>query len=117
METFLKEQLNRSVDSFYPPRIQPVPLDERIISELDCLLIHTTSQRVVCSVAPKAVSEAAPKATAGQFTTVQALYIQTVTGQWNWQVDKSNSPACARNLVRLLEQVCDRALEEREVRP
>jgi len=105
METFLKEQLNLSVDSSYPPRIQPVPLDERIIPELDCRLIHTTSQRAVCSAAPKAI--------AGQFTTVQARYIQTVTGQWNWQVDKSNSPACAKNLVRLPEQLCGRTSGER----
>jgi hypothetical protein len=114
METFLKEQRS-SRTCLYPLEIQAIPLNERIIPELDCLFIHKTSQRAVCSAAPKAVSEAAPKATAGQFTTVQALYIQTITGQWNWQVDKSNSPACPKNLVRLPEQLCGRASEEKEV--
>jgi len=106
METFLKEQRS-SRTCLYPLEIQAIPLNERIIPELDCLFIHKTSQRAVCSAVPKAI--------AGQFTTVQALYIQTVTGQWNWQVDKSNSPACARNLVRLPEQLCGRTSGERGV--
>ena len=108
METFLKEQRS-SRTCLYPLEIQAIPLNERIIPELDCLFIHTTSQRMVCFAAPKAI--------AGQFTAVEARYIQSLTKRLNWQVDKDNSPACAKNLVRLLEQVCDRALEEREVRP
>ena len=107
METFLKEQRS-SRTCLYPLEIQAIPLNERIIPELDCLFIHKTSQRAVCSAAPKAI--------AGQFTAVEARYIQSLTKRWNWQVDKSNSPACAKNLVRLPEQVSDHTSEEKEVR-
>lgn len=85
--------------SHQPLTIQPIPPDERLLPKLECRLTNPdTGLRVP-----------------GQFTQAEATLIQTVTRNWDWQVDKNNKPACAARLLAYLEQLCHSRPDRQEV--
>jgi hypothetical protein len=78
-------------DLSYPLTLELIAPKQRISPELAYHLIHLETGLLV----------------PGSFTQTEAKLIRHISLHWDWRVDKQNKPACAAQLLHLLEELCN----------
>ncbi|ACK70854.1 hypothetical protein PCC7424_2434 [Gloeothece citriformis PCC 7424] len=98
MISLLQTEIFPVEKSSHPLVIEFIPLNERVLPQWEYRLIHHESGLQI----------------PGHFTQTEAQLICQVTRQWDWTVDKNHKPACAAQLLQLLEQVCATPCKSKE---
>ncbi len=98
-------------------RVKPDPLDPLFTENLDFTIqmqLIPESERISPELAYRLIHQGTGLQVPGQFTAAEVQLIEKVTQDWDWRVDKNNSPACAARLLQFLELLCAPPSENQE---